>query len=128
VLLCALDGDVFPRAAPPGGPQPAKDAHLARLLPAALAWAWPPADALARAAVEDEGELLDACRCARARRRAEVVKHRMPCRGMCPATHTGRGLACARSAQDSVSCRPRAGGVALTCAPASCRGSVALGR
>ena len=62
VLLCSLDGDVFPKPAARGGPEPARDAHLARLLPAALAWAWPPDQALQRAANEDEGELLDACR------------------------------------------------------------------
>ena len=62
VLLCSLDGDVFPKPAARGGPEPARDAHLARLLPAALAWAWPPGQALQLAADEDEGELLDACR------------------------------------------------------------------
>lgn len=63
MLLCSLDGDVFPRTAARGGPEPAKDAHLARLLPAVLHWAWPPDEALRRAAAEDESEILDACRC-----------------------------------------------------------------
>ena len=62
VLLCSLDGDVFPKPAARGGAEPARDAHLARLLPAVLAWAWPPDQALRRAADGDEGELLDACR------------------------------------------------------------------
>lgn len=63
MLLCSLDGDVFPKAAARGGLEAAKDAHLARLLPAVLHWAWPPDRALQRAATDDEGELLDACRC-----------------------------------------------------------------
>lgn len=68
VLLCSLDGDIFPRAVPNARTQVVlqapsmKDEHLRAMLHAIVLWIFPPEAAIHNANANDESELLDACR------------------------------------------------------------------
>lgn len=69
MLLCSLDGDVFPPSASAQrgalGLHPGEDprvAYLGRLLGILVPWIHPPAQALARANGDEGAELSAACR------------------------------------------------------------------